>query len=150
MKPQPEQPGDTNKRTKTPAAGRREQVITAVLFVAVAVAGVLAVALPANRPQALALTGVAASAAQALKAAGPAPVVKFSANKDSAPSIDKPALVNLNSASQAELEALPYIGPTLAANIIAARPFQSLSEVDSRVKGIGPKMLERLKGYISL
>ena len=34
-------------------------------------------------------------------------------------------LVNLNTATQAELEALPGIGPTLARRIIEARPFRS-------------------------
>lgn len=51
--------------------------------------------------------------------------------------------VNLNSASLAELEALPGIGPALAACIAAARPFQGLSDLDA-VQGIGPKLLERL------
>jgi competence protein ComEA len=51
--------------------------------------------------------------------------------------------VNLNSASLAELEALPGIGPALAARLAAARPLEGLSDLDA-VQGIGPKLLERL------
>jgi competence ComEA-like helix-hairpin-helix protein len=59
--------------------------------------------------------------------------------------------VNLNLASQAELETLPGIGPGLAKRIIAARQqkqFTSLADVD-RVSGVGPKLLEKLKNKIS-
>lgn len=54
-------------------------------------------------------------------------------------------LVNLNKASQAELETLPGVGPKLAERIIVARqqqPFTSLEDVE-RVQGVGEKMLER-------
>ncbi|PZD74504.1 Cardiolipin synthase [Acaryochloris thomasi RCC1774] len=59
--------------------------------------------------------------------------------------------VNLNTATQAELENLPGIGPKLAANIITARqiqPFNSLEEID-RVPGVGPKLLQTLQGQIT-
>ncbi|PZV12942.1 MAG: competence protein ComE [Leptolyngbya sp.] len=58
--------------------------------------------------------------------------------------------INLNSASQAELETLPGIGPGLAKRIIAARqqkPFTSLADVD-QVSGVGPKLLGKLKDKI--
>ncbi|MBM0741548.1 helix-hairpin-helix domain-containing protein [Phormidium sp. CLA17] len=58
--------------------------------------------------------------------------------------------INLNSASQAELETLPGIGPGLAKRIIVARQqkqFASLADVD-RVSGVGPKLLEKLKDRI--
>ena len=54
--------------------------------------------------------------------------------------------VNLNTATQEELETLPGVGPVLAGRMIAARankPFTSLADLD-RVPGIGPKMLEKL------
>lgn len=59
--------------------------------------------------------------------------------------------VNLNTASQAELEALPGVGPSLAERIIAARqeaPFTSLSDLD-RVSGVGPKLLKKLETQVT-
>lgn len=58
--------------------------------------------------------------------------------------------VNINTATIAELDILPRIGPTLAARIIADReangPFGSLDDLD-RVPGIGPKTIARLVPY---
>jgi competence ComEA-like helix-hairpin-helix protein len=54
--------------------------------------------------------------------------------------------VNLNTATQQELEQLPGIGPTLAQRIVEARqqkPFQSLADLD-RVPGVGPKVLGQI------
>lgn len=59
--------------------------------------------------------------------------------------------VNLNTATQAELETLPGVGPVLAGRIIAARankPFTSLADLD-QVPGIGPKMLEKLSDRVT-
>ncbi|MBW4648898.1 MAG: DUF655 domain-containing protein [Kastovskya adunca ATA6-11-RM4] len=60
-------------------------------------------------------------------------------------------LVNLNTASQEELETLPGVGPKLAQEIIRARqqqPFGSVEDFD-RVPGVGPTLLEKLEGRIS-
>lgn len=59
--------------------------------------------------------------------------------------------VNLNTASQEELENLPGVGPKLAERIIAARqqrPFTSLADLD-QVSGMGPHVMEQLKGQVS-
>lgn len=60
--------------------------------------------------------------------------------------------IDLNTASAAELDLLPSIGPTLAARIIADReangPFSSLDDLD-RVPGIGPKTIAKLVPYAS-
>ena len=51
--------------------------------------------------------------------------------------------VNLNTASQEQLEALPKVGPALAKKIIAGRPYHSLADLD-RVKGVGEATLRTL------
>lgn len=57
-------------------------------------------------------------------------------------------VVDLASASAAELDALPGIGPVLAARIVAHRdrhgPFRSPDELLA-VPGIGPRLLERIR-----
>jgi competence protein ComEA len=55
--------------------------------------------------------------------------------------------VNLNTATQAQLEELPGVGPKMAARIIAARPLSSLKDLDA-VKGIGPSMLKKLEPFV--
>ncbi len=61
--------------------------------------------------------------------------------------------VNPNKASLEELIRLPEIGPVLAQNILEYRnahgPFNSLEDL-GKVKGLGPKKLERLKDYLDL
>ena len=61
------------------------------------------------------------------------------------------SLVNINTATRAELELLPGIGPSLAQRIIEHREkfgaFHSVDELD-RVKGIGSKILERLRPFV--
>jgi competence protein ComEA len=55
--------------------------------------------------------------------------------------------INLNTASLAQLETLPGVGPKFAARLIAGRPYSGFEDVD-RVKGVGPKMLEKLKTLV--
>lgn len=60
---------------------------------------------------------------------------------------------DLNSATVAQLQALPTIGPKRAEAIIADReangPFRSIEDLD-RVRGIGPKTVERIRRYLTL
>jgi competence protein ComEA len=62
-------------------------------------------------------------------------------------------LLNLNTASAQELEALPAIGPVTAQAIVDYRtangPFRSVEEI-VKVKGIGPATLEKLKPLITV
>ncbi len=62
----------------------------------------------------------------------------------------EPRKINVNTAPKAELELLPGVGPALADRIIEARAkkkFASLDDLD-QVRGIGPKLLEKMKGRI--
>lgn len=62
-------------------------------------------------------------------------------------------LININTASQAELESLPGIGPTTAQKIIAYRdangPFINAEDIIN-VSGIGPGTYERIKDLITV
>ena len=67
---------------------------------------------------------------------------------------DQPSgVVNVNSASAAELERLPGVGPSLAARIVEHRTkngnFQKTEDL-MLVKGIGEKSFERIKPYVAL
>ncbi len=56
--------------------------------------------------------------------------------------------ISLNRATQAELETLPGIGPSLAKRIMEGRPYARFEDVD-RVKGIGSAKLARLRGRVA-
>lgn len=58
-------------------------------------------------------------------------------------------LVNINTATVAELDTLPGIGPSLAEAIIANRPYSSLDDLD-RVPGIGPAKLDDLRDRVTV
>jgi competence protein ComEA len=62
-------------------------------------------------------------------------------------------LVDINSASETELEGLPGVGPVLAAAIIAYRtehgPFPTVDALDD-VSGIGPATLENLRPLVTV
>lgn len=68
-------------------------------------------------------------------------------------SVKTSALLNLNTASEAELKKLPGIGDKLAKNIIKYRTqngnFKDISEL-KKVEGIGAKTIEKLKTLVSL
>ncbi len=57
--------------------------------------------------------------------------------------------ININTASAAELETLPGVGPSRAQTIIDNRPFASVEDLE-RVPGIGPKTLESLIDLVSV
>ncbi|MFK7602493.1 ComEA family DNA-binding protein [Deinococcus sp. SM5_A1] len=56
--------------------------------------------------------------------------------------------VNLNTASQEQLEAMPKVGPSMAAKIIAARPIRSQADLDA-IKGVGEATLKLLAPLVS-
>ena len=61
-----------------------------------------------------------------------------------APSSSPIPRIDLNRASLPEIQALPGVGPKLADAIVSARPIQGLEDL-SQVRGIGPRLLERLE-----
>jgi competence protein ComEA len=65
---------------------------------------------------------------------------------------DSSGPVNVNTASETQLEELPGIGPTLAAAIVAERerngPFRSADDL-TRVHGIGDGRLEQLRDFVA-
>lgn len=65
----------------------------------------------------------------------------------------KPPKVNINTATAAELDALPGIGPVLAERIVRSRseegPFNSVDDL-KRVRGIGDSLLKELKNLVTV
>ncbi len=63
------------------------------------------------------------------------------------------ATIHLNTATAAELEALPGIGPVLAERIVQYRaahgPFQRLDQLHD-VKGVGDHLLRRVEAQLDL
>lgn len=71
-------------------------------------------------------------------------------HKSSASSASVHVRVRINTASRAVLMRLPGVGPSTADKMIAERsirPFQSVEDL-TRVKGIGPKRLEKLRDFV--
>jgi competence ComEA-like helix-hairpin-helix protein len=67
----------------------------------------------------------------------------------------KPPLhpVNLNTATAAELQQVPGIGPSTAEKILQARKsygaFKSVNDLQA-IRGIGPKKLEKIRKYLTV
>lgn len=59
------------------------------------------------------------------------------------------AAVSLNEASVDDIEAVKGVSKKLAENIVATRPFSSFDEV-LKVKGMGAKLLQKIRDYITL
>ena len=167
--------GDTAPRVERPFEGPAKWAAVVVLALAMAAIAAWALAhprpamhltqvppvpAPAPAPAASADAAVVApesTAAEPSKAAEPAAEPKV----ESPPPAREPARtkpvpaaamgLNINTATQAQLELLPGVGPALAQRIIADREkngrYTAIEQLD-RVKGIGPKTIEKLRPYI--
>lgn len=56
-------------------------------------------------------------------------------------------VVNVNSATQEQLETVPGIGPALASLIIAGRPYHRVDDL-LRISGIGERNLESMRPFM--
>ncbi len=54
------------------------------------------------------------------------------------------AKVNVNMASAADLTKIPGVSPKIAADIIKNRPYKNSAELVKKVKGIGPKNVQKM------
>ena len=68
------------------------------------------------------------------------------------PEVVVPAIIDVDVASASEIETLRWVGPALAARIVADRdslgPFGSLKELE-RVRGIGPALARKLDSSVT-
>lgn len=78
---------------------------------------------------------------------------KQNSNSSDSTNYKKYDIVNINTATQTELESLPGIGPSLALKIIIYRKengkFSSIEDIKN-VNGIGENKFEKLKNYITI
>lgn len=58
-------------------------------------------------------------------------------------------IVNVNMATQDELETIPGIGPVLSKQIIAGRPYERIEDLE-RVQGIGRYTLNSIRPYVKV
>jgi competence protein ComEA len=59
------------------------------------------------------------------------------------------ALVDINTADQKALEALPGVGPATAQEIVKGRPYKSVDDL-ANVKGIGKSKLEKIRPLVTV
>ena len=67
--------------------------------------------------------------------------------------LDVSLVVDPNDAPPAVLMALPRLGPALVGRIVAQReiePFDSIEDLDHRVKGIGPATIKSIRPFLKV
>lgn len=68
-------------------------------------------------------------------------------SNSSASTVESNGMININTASESELDALPKVGPITAKKIISARPYSNINELVSK-KVLGQKTFDGLKEKI--
>lgn len=121
-----------------------ERVWTVGLLLGVLLVGALTVG-PALWPRPRVPT-VTRAALPAATAAAPGEPPRYATTASIAPLIS--GRVDLNTATQEQLEALPKVGPSLALRIIQGRPYRSVADLD-RIKGVGAATLRTLSPLVS-
>lgn len=58
-------------------------------------------------------------------------------------------VVNINTATEQELQTIPKIGPSLAREIIRGRPYEKIEDLE-RVPGIGRYTLNAIRPYVKV
>lgn len=58
-------------------------------------------------------------------------------------------VVNVNTATQDELETIPGVGPAISRQIIAGRPYERVEDLE-RVRGIGRYTLNSIRPYVKV
>jgi len=58
-------------------------------------------------------------------------------------------IVNINKATEAELQTIPGIGPTRAAQIVAGRPYESVDDL-VEIVGIGKESIDGLRPFVTI
>lgn len=111
---------------------------------------------PAKPPAPLALAGEPVGPPADIARTEESPGADAQTSTTPTESADSPGIarrININTATAAELELLPGVGPKLAGRIIEHRrahgAFKSVDGLDA-VSGIGPRILERLRGMVTV
>ncbi len=65
------------------------------------------------------------------------------------PATTKGMMVNVNTATSAELVKIPGVSAKIAAEIIKNRPYKDTAELVKKVKGIGPKNVKKMEAMLS-
>lgn len=79
----------------------------------------------------------------------PQPTMSTPTTPSVMPSVEAGGKININTASQSELETLPGIGPSRAQDIIENRPYSSIEEI-KKVPGIGEATFQKIKDLITV
>ncbi len=68
--------------------------------------------------------------------------------KSAATKANETALINLNTASESDISKVPGISPEMAKEIIAKRPYQSVTDL-KKVKGLKEDVIAKIKPFVA-